>query len=851
VKRLFKLLFLYLFFSGIYFNSIAQTNYFVDGYHGGIYGHYPLYVTKLIVDTLNRYKDWKVNLEIEPESWDTIELKDPVGYAAIKKLINDSSYQTSIEYVNPGYAQSYLFNISVESIIRQFQYGMKKLRQHFPAITFTTYSSEEPCFTSALPQILKSLGIKYVSLKNPNTCWGGYTRAYGGEAVNWIGPDGTSILTVPRYASEVLQPKSTWQTIAWNNSKTFITAATQQGIQFPVGMCFQDAGWKNGPWLGKHKSSTRYTTWRSYFKLIENKKDLQSWRLSQEDIDVSLVWGSQILQRIAQEVRNAENKITMAEKIASMAKLYADIPYPEKEFDKAWRTLLLSQHHDCWIVPYNRHDGKTWAERVKEWTDYTLAVSDSIIHNSLHTLSNNNNVNDLTNIIAYNTTALNRNEIAELKLPKNTTGDVHVSNNGKEVPSQIIFNQDSSQSILFKASVPAIGYNSYKLSKRVNSRQGGAFIHQQQDGKFAMETDLYKIIIDPEHGGNIQHLIAKHLDNKDFVQPNKMNGFNALRGNFFNEGGLKTSSNSKAKITVLERGPLQIKIQIKNSIAGNKVVQTIQLKQGEKAIDCSLHIDYVKTVGIGEDYKQHGGYNSNNLHKAFYNDTNKLIATFPLNLQNQKVYKDAPLDVTESRLSNTFYNRWDSIKNNIIDNWVDVTDDENNYGMALLSDHVTSYSHGESFPLALTIQYVGVGLWGRNYSVSGPTDVHYALIPHKGKWDKANINNETIKWNEPVLTSFIHANNLSNAFIQKIDKGIAVTTMYYKGNDLYVRFVNNSSHLTPHHFVLNCYADELQFVELNDKINSIISLRKNQKVSFDCNIPLFGLKTIKVMNARR
>jgi alpha-mannosidase len=850
VKKLFKFLFLYLFLSGVYFNSIAQTNYFVDGYHGGIYGHYPLYVTKLIVDTLNRYKDWKVNLEIEPESWDTIELKDPIGYAAIKKLINDSSYQTSIEYVNPDYAQSYLFNISVESIIRQFQYGMKKLRQHFPAIAFTTYSSEEPCFTSALPQILKSLGIKYVSLKNPNTCWGGYTKAYGGEAVNWIGPDGSSILTVPRYASEVLQPKSTWQTIAWNNSKTFINAATQQGIQFPVGMCFQDAGWKNGPWLGRHKSATQYTTWRSYFKLIENKKDLENWRLSQEDIEVSLVWGSQILQRIAQEVRNAENKITMAEKVASMAKLYANIPYPEKEFDKAWRTLLLSQHHDCWIVPYNLYEGKTWAERVKEWTDYTLAVSDSIINNSLEAFSNNNCSNDLTNIIAYNTTALNRNEIAEIKLPKNTTGDVRVSNNGKEVPSQIIFNQDSSQSILFKASVPAIGYNSYKLSKHVNKRQGGAFIHQQQDGKFAMETDLYKIIIDPVHGGNIQHLIAKHIDNKDFVEPNKMNGFNALRGNFFNGGGLKTS-NSKAKITVLERGPLQIKIQIENSIAGNKVVQTIQLKQGEKAIDCSLHIDYVKAVGIGEDYKQHGGYKSNNLHKAFYNDTNKLIATFPLNLQNQKVYKDAPLDVTESRLSNTFYNRWDSIKNNIIDNWVDITDGENNYGMALLSDHVTSYSHGENFPLALTIQYVGVGLWGRNYSVSGPTDIHYALIPHKGKWDKANINNETIKWNEPILTSFIHAINLSNAFIQKIDKGIAVTTMYYKGNDLYVRFVNNSSHLTAHHFVLNCYADELQFIELNDKINSINSLRKNQKVSFDCNIPLFGFKTIKLMNARQ
>ena len=143
---------------------------------------------------------------------------------------------------------------------------MKKVEEHFPKITFTTYSSEEPCFTSALPQILKSLGFKYAVLKNPNTCWGGYVKAYGGESLNWIGPDGTSILTVPRYSSEAFQKNSTWQTIAWNNSKNYIDAALAQGIKYPVGMCIQDAGWKNGPWLGNRKSPlTQYTTWRNYF----------------------------------------------------------------------------------------------------------------------------------------------------------------------------------------------------------------------------------------------------------------------------------------------------------------------------------------------------------------------------------------------------------------------------------------------------------------------------------------------------------------------------------------------------------------------------------------------------------
>ncbi|MEP6681822.1 MAG: glycoside hydrolase family 38 C-terminal domain-containing protein [Parafilimonas sp.] len=851
MKKIFTYLISVTLFLFAFFNLNAQTNYFVDGYHGGVYGHYPLWVTKFITDTLQHYKDWKINLEIEPETWDTVALKDPVNYAAFKKLIDDSSLENQVEYVNPSYAQSYLYNISGESIIRQFQYGMKKLKEHFPSIKFTTYSSEEPCFTSALPQILKSLGFKYAVLKNPNTCWGGYVKAFGGESVNWVGPDGSNILTVPRYTSESLQKKSTWQTTAWNNSKSYLNAATDQGIKYPVGMCLQDAGWKNGPWLDNHKlSSTQYTTWRNYFEIIKNDPAVD-WRLSQEDIDVSLVWGAQILQQIAQEVRAAENKILMAEKAAAMAKLYAGIPYPERKFDEAWRTLLLSEHHDCWIVPYNMHDGKTWADNVKIWTDYTINTCDSILQQSLSVLNNFKPANDNKKILVFNSTAVSRNEVVEVKLPKNVSNNISIKDDNKTISSQVITNEDLSQTLLFKAEIPALGYKAFSIShKTYKDNQNTAYVNKKNDGTFAMETDLYKIIINENYGGSIKHFIAKKLDNKDFIAPGESSGFNTLRGNFYNDGGLKTSAQSKKKITILENGPLRIKLQIEGMIDQNNFIQTIQLTQGQKLIDCFLHIDYAKHTGIGENYKQQGGYYSTELHKAFYNDTDKLMITFPLSLKHQKIYKDAPLDVTESKHSNTFYNTWDSIKNNVIDNWVDVTDEGNNYGMALFTDHVTSYSHGENFPLALTVQYSGVGLWGRNYSIDKSTDIHYALLPHKNKWNDAGINNENIKWNEPLTTSIINKQASSNSFIKSIDSGLTITTMYYKDDALFIRIVNNGSGKNNHTIELNCYADKVEFTELNGVVTSSLQMQKKKTISFDCNIPLFGFKTIKLVNPK-
>lgn len=162
----------------------SQQVYFVDGYHGGIYGHYPVeWKTQFIVDQLSRHPEWRIGLEIEPETWDTVQVRTPEAYARLKGMITGEQ----IEFTNPTYAQPYCYNISGESIIRQFQYGINKINKHFPEVDFITYSVEEPCFTSCLPQILTQFGFKYAVLKCPNTCWGGVyqclwrrTRELGG-----------------------------------------------------------------------------------------------------------------------------------------------------------------------------------------------------------------------------------------------------------------------------------------------------------------------------------------------------------------------------------------------------------------------------------------------------------------------------------------------------------------------------------------------------------------------------------------------------------------------------------------------------------------------------------------------
>ncbi|AEV97731.1 glycosyl hydrolase [Niastella koreensis] len=803
---------LFYIFLFIALKGTAQTAWFIDGYHGGIYGHLPAWQTKFMVEKLAQYPDWKLNLELEPVSWDSIAVQDPINYKAFQQLMTDQSVNGRIEYVNPAYGQAYMYNISGECIIRQLYYGMKKLRQHFPDIQFNTYSSEEPCFTSALPQLLKSYGFKYASLKNPNTCWGGYTRAFGGELVNWTGPDGSSILTSPRYAIEAFKPHSIWETIASGNSKEYVQQAFAYGIKHPVGMCLQDAGWSFGPWLrGGNETGangvyapTKYVTWKGYFQNISNGKADKDWRFTQEDVLVGLMWGAQVLQRIAQRVRHSENNIIQAEKLAAMSAAWKGTTWPENSFSAAWSTLLLSQHHDCWIVPYNGKPGDTWADKVVRWTGFTNHLTDSITQSATQQLAGKAG----EYVRVFNTTAVERDELVRY-------GDQ-----------------------LFRAKVPAMGYASYKLNALPSVK--GASVTKLNNGMYQVETDLYRLLIDPAKGGAITSWIAKQSGNKELVEKGK--GINELRGNFYKNGGMQSSADKAAAIEVLENGPAEVKLAINGSIAGNSFTQTLTVQQAEPRVDFQLKIDWKDNPAIGEYYDEP---KDTQVRKAYYDDRFKLLTLFPVNLAAQKIVKNAPFDVTQSKLTNTFYNRWDSIKNNVLLNWVDVQDGNGEYGLALFSDHTTSYAHGENFPLGLTIQYSGNGIFYRNYTLDGPTEIHYALLPHKGTWEAAGLWAEANKWNEPLIATA--AADEGQRSLLQTDRGVEVSSITHDGHAMLVRLFNATAKSPVIKVFVGFIAKSAVQVELDGRQIKTLPIHtdKTGRSWVELPIPQFGIRTIK------
>lgn len=828
----------------------SQRAYFVDGYHGGIYGHYPVeWKTRFIVDRLAAYPEWRICLEIEPETWDTVKVKTPLTYQDFRKIAAGER----IEFTNPTYAQPYCYNISGESIIRQFSYGMRKVRAHFPDVEFKTYAVEEPCFTSSLPQILKLFGFSYASLKCPDTCWGGYTAPYGGELVNWTGPDGSSVLTSPRYACEALQKNSVWQTTAWNNSDEYLGACFAAGIARPVGMCFQDAGWKNGPWIG-HGSNIRnnssYVTWREYFEKVTSGKTGDDYRMSQEDVRVSLMWGSQVLQRLARQVRRAENRVVAAEKIGVIANLATGYRYDQSLLDEAWRKLMLSQHHDCWIVPYNNLSGKrTWARQVEQWTAGTVEACDAVIGEATGGKAVACTVNDMGYIRVYNIIGEARSEPVSVALPLRLDDGAVLTlydNSGRKIRSFTERSEDGSR-VLFRADVPPFGYSTYRVETTAGD---GALPHKgiyRSGNDLVMENDMYRIVFDTRRGGTVKSLVAKKIGGKEFAAQRGDFALGELRGYFYKEGGFRSSVESPAEIIVLKDNQLEKTILISGYIASHPFSQTVTVRTQERRIDFGLAVHWNGNPGIGE-FEQRDAFDNNR--RAFYDDRYKLNVLFPADLDSPVLFKNAPFDVCESRLEDTHFKTWDSIKHNVILNWVDLAESNvaKGYGLALLSDHTTSYSYGKEFPLGLTAQYSGGGLWGRDYSITGPLEMKFALIPHAGRWDEAAIQTENARWNEPLIASFLpDAKPEKVSFADISGAGYEITAAYLCDGGFILRLFNADGDGSARRIAFGMPVSAVCEIDLNGNPLSECRVDKTRRgAEIKVSMPRFGLKTLRV-----
>ena len=143
-------------------------------------------------------------------------------------------------------------------------------------------------------------------------------------------------------------------------------------------------------------------------------------------------------------------------------------------------------------------------------------------------------------------------------------------------------------SIVFRAKAPAMGYGSYRIEPVYDNAPlavtPGATASTEADGTVVLETDLYRVRIDPSRGGTISSLIARD-GNREIVDTAGERRFNEYRGYFISEQKWASSADNRATVAITERGPVRVKVQVSGQILGRRFQTTIALAQGQRRID--------------------------------------------------------------------------------------------------------------------------------------------------------------------------------------------------------------------------------------------------------------------------
>jgi len=231
-----------------------------------------------------------------------------------------------------------------------------------------------------------------------------------------------------------------------------------------------------------------------------------------------------------------------------------------------------------------------------------------------------------------------------------------------------------------------------------------------------------------------------------------------------------------------------------------------------------------------------------------------LQALFPTSFAQTTLDKNGGFDVCRSRNANTYFQRWDEIKHNIILNWVDVRDESTNAGLALFSEHTTAYTHGPDHPLSLVLGWGWEGgFWWGKCPLLGEHRAQYSVMPHRGDWQETKLWQEVAKEAEPLLPMLVDGRSFvgpaSRSLVKIGGEGIQISSMSYGQKAFDVRVFN--ARASTSHCQLTCGFKPIRahIIDLKGTAQSQLTMQTapSGEATVSFTIPQFGLRTVRLL----
>ena len=172
--------------------------YFSTGYHDGFVRPMERHSKTMAIEMerTKKYDGYSQYWELGGSCWVRMGINEPGYLEELKTAIAENR----LEIIGGTWCEPFALIISGESNIRQMFYGMKAIKENLD-YDVTIYGNQEHGTYAQMPQILRSFGL-YAVVNRTQWAPYGYESAVDADVADWIGPDGTKIVMIPRYLSQ-------------------------------------------------------------------------------------------------------------------------------------------------------------------------------------------------------------------------------------------------------------------------------------------------------------------------------------------------------------------------------------------------------------------------------------------------------------------------------------------------------------------------------------------------------------------------------------------------------------------------------------------------------------------------
>jgi len=674
---------------------------------------------------LDRYPGFKIGLENEAYTYDHLAEHNPEILQQIREYMKRYAGRFGIGTCTYGQPLSVFVN--EESNIRQIGYALEADR-HLLNCSPDVYLMSEHAMHSQIPQILKGFGFEGAIMRTHYMMYG-YNPTFDAAIGWWAGLDGSRIAAIPTYVGEGAEfgrtTQDNWILTRYPgpdcNTPLEKFREDFARIEPLLASRADDSGLRREELVKEYEGNSRYR-WILLEELFPTFPAPETeLKTVPNDFHVRMPWGY-CGNEIWNTSRRAEVEVLTAERLAAIAHLLGG-PGRETENKRAWKNLLIAQHHDVQICGL--------LADARRFLTASLAASGGVKDDCLRYAASRMEGGKTAQVTVFNPHSWSRRDWVDVlvSLPKGAAVALGVRQDEEAVPAALLsadrYSDGSIQNahLAVLADVPALGFASYSVSP-VQDRPPQESTQIEIDAEDLSITTPY-VALRLNRDGGIDSLLERKTG-RSILQSGRRSSFFA--------GTIEGRQCESRGLWVIEkgRGGAPWAVARESGLVGS-IPYTLEmvLRADSPRLDCSVRFNFQgQRIGRLSDNKRDSS-------SPFVHEEKLRFKMFPAVGDNSMGVRDLPFAVatTSESYVNGLY-------------WTALADAGG--GVAIFNrgtmGSVREADGGFSVPLAYAMYYI----WGTRM-LNGDFTYEFAVYPFAGDWNQADLHRRAIEYNFPCV----------------------------------------------------------------------------------------------------